>query len=338
MIAKALMKALGPTFGKAVLPVLGTSAVQGLINNLVGKVVRTVSLSPKIKKGTMPLSLSAIPGISQFNYELHKPKDDISDGPNMLKTSSDSQIYLFRGGEVGFSPSFSEVVTLPAEDILLVPNPFIISKHWDKAIAGMEALLVTANIGTKWKETPMEESNIDQTQPGAFVYDAQSKVMKAPLPIDERRLPDLHLGWRSALCMHTHQEILKNRLLSVLLNRLASNYIVNDEPPFQIHVDESSEGMTQPTELIRALVDMGHSIESCVRSNITTFGIALCVKEKDNSWTNVPLAFFLHNGYSDAEGNEAYACMLHTGLNIKIRGGPLLHHCLIQHYIAIEGK
>jgi len=337
-ITRVLLKALGPRYGKVLLPVvLGNSFVQDADRSLVGKL--STRDDDKERLGTVPLSLSAIPGIAQLNYKLHKPKEDISDDPKAFSTGADSPIYLFRGGEVGYSPSFSEVVTPPASgDDLLVQNPFIISKHWDRAISKMEDLLVAAGEDTKWKSTPREFSDDDQgTQAGAFVYDAQSKAMKDPVPVDEGRLPDLHLGWGSASCTHTHQEILKNRLLSVLLNRLASNYYYSDEAPFQVLVDESSKPLTQPTELMQALIDMGHTIESCVRSNITTFGIAFCLKEKDDSWTNIPLAFFLHNGFTDKEGNDAYACMPHSGLNVEIRGGPLLQHCSIQHYIAIEG-
>lgn len=293
------------------------------------------------RRGAVPLPLSAIPGMAQLNYNIERSTGKITDNSEDWKTSSDSSIYLLKGGEVGFSPSFSEVVTPPvSDDDLLVPNPFIISKHWDRAITKMEDLLLSAGKETKWKSTSMDDDGEQeaQQQEGAFIYDAQSKAMKEPVLLDERLLPDLHVGWGSASCTHTHQEILKNRLLSVLLNRLASNYLYTDEAPFQVKVDESSNAMTCPTELMQALIDMGHTIESCVRSNITTFGVALCVKERDDSFTNIPLAIFMHNGYNDKDGNEAYACLPHSGLNAEIRGGPLLQHGSLQHYIAIEGE
>ena len=337
-IARLLLKMLGPRLGKAFLPVLDTSFAQDALNKLVGKV--NLHAPSKEHDGTVPLPLSAIPGIAQLNYDIHKPKEEPPTNSKAWATSSMSPINLLKGGEVGFSPSFSEIVTPPAsDDQVLVPNPFIVSKHWNQAISRMEDLLVAADKDTKWKSTPNESDDDQQeTQASPFVYDAQSKAMKEPVHLNERILPDLHLGWGSAPCTHTHQEILKNRLLSVLLNRLASNYYYRDETPFHVRVDESSKAMTRPTELMQALMDMGHTIESCVRSNITTFGVALCVKEQDDSWTNVPLAIFMHSGFSDAEGNESFACLPHSGLNVEIRGGPLLQHCSIQHYIAIEGK
>lgn len=346
-ITRALLKHLGKHLGKAVLPVMGTGFVQDAIRDLTATIFAHIETRAKrTKQGVVPLPIGAIPSVAQLNYQFKKTHGEISVNAKDWKTSSDSPIYLLRGGEVGFAPSFSEVVTPPPSDEeLLVPNPFIISKHWDRAILKMEDLLVAAGDDTKWKSTPMEEDDSDDEgeQQPAFVYDANSKAMKSPVPIDERLLPDLHLGWGSALCTHTHQEILKNRLLSTLLNRLASNYFYRtytDEPPFQVYVndDKSSKPMTRPEELIQALLDMGHEIESCVRSNITTFGIAVCCKEEDDSWTSIPLAIFMHNGFHDKDGNEVFACLPHSGLNIEIRGGPLLQHGSIQHYIAIEGK
>ena len=340
VIARALMNHLGPKLGKAVLPLTGTSFVQDAVSNFVGKfIIHETSSTDKDRIGALPFSLIAIPGVAQLNYEIfNKPKVNISADPQVYSTSADSPIYLLRGGEVDYSPSFSEVTPPVTDNDLLVPNPFIISIHWDRAISKMEDLLVAAS-EPKWKST--KESNADNDdshQDFPFVYNADSKAMAPPKPLDERLLPDLYLGWGSAQCTHTQQEILKNRLLSVLLNRLASNYYYTDEAPFQVLVDESSKTMTRPTELMQALIDMGHTVESCVRSNITTFGIALCVKEPDDSFTNIPLGVFMHNGYNDKDGNEAYACMPHSGLNVEIREGPLLRHCSIQHYIAIQGN
>lgn len=341
-ITRALLKGLGNRVGKALLPILGTSFFQDAISKLVTEILAHFATRHE-RVGAVPLPLSAIPGVAQLNFNVQKSRGDISVDAQDWETSPKSSINLLRGGEVGYKPSFSEVVTPPAsKDDLLVPNPFIISKHWDRAITKMEDLLVAAGDDTKWKTTPMEDCDDEDQQgtptSGTFVYDAQSKSMKTPIPIDETLLPDLHLGWGSAPCTHTHQEILKNRLLAVLLNRLASNYFYTNEPLFQVYMDESSKPMTRPTELMQALVDMGHSVESCVRSNVTTFGVALCVKEQDDSFTNIPLAVFMHNGFNDKDGNEAYAFLPHSGLNVEIRGGPLLQHASIQHYIAIEGE
>jgi hypothetical protein len=163
------------------------------------------------------------------------------------------------------------------------------------------------------------------------LYDPHSKQMPPPVAIDERMLPDLHWGWGSnVLCTHSQREILQNRLLSCLLNRLAFNYYHTNtnsnhhhshpsslsagptknyddkkqDKVFCIILDRSSGGdgdnddhdddvkqiITKPSELIQALMDMGHSVEACITTHVTSFGVALCVKEMDDSWTQLPMA------------------------------------------------
>lgn len=182
------------------------------------------------------------------------------------------------------------------------------------------------------------ESEDEGTPTVDHKYDPLSRAMKEPQPIDERLLPDLHLGWGSAQCTHTQRQILENRLLAVLLNKLGANYDMTAPPDREVFsvVLEDGREITKPTELVEALIDMGHTVETCVRSHVTTFGVALSLKEEDESWTSVPLAVFMSNGYTDANGNEAYAYLPHSGLNFEIRG-PLLSKGSIQHFIAIDG-
>jgi hypothetical protein len=100
---------------------------------------------------------------------------------------------------------------------------------------------------------------------------------------------------------------------------------------------ESSEVISRPSELVEALIDTGHSVETCVRTHLTTFGLALSIEEEGGSWTSVPLAYFMKSGYTDADGNQAFTCLPHSGLNLEVRGGPLLEHASIQHYLGVEG-
>jgi hypothetical protein len=145
--------------------------------------------------------------------------------------------------------------------------------------------------------------------------------------------------------------------LAVVLNRLAFNYARhvdgnNDQNGnttdgqaqrslFSVQMESSSEAITRPSDLIQVLMDMGHTVEACVRTHPTTFGIALCVREHErgrNPWTHIPLAYFLQNGYSDEDANEAFACLPHSGLNLEISTGPVLKQgASIQHFMAIDG-
>jgi hypothetical protein len=329
--------------------------------------------------GSLPLSLFAMTYVAELNYQRVKAQRQndarILDGvdeneqearkdaaTSAVATTNTLQL-LRREGEVAFKPTFYEC-RVPEnllrsgnadsgypesssdssgrdEPAAAVPNPFVLSRDWNRAIASMEHLLTQLGERSEWIST----SRDSQTTAGHFEngYDPHSRAMNAPSPIDERFLPDLHEGWGSALCTHAKREILQNRLLCVLLNRLSSNYFYSGckkEPPFVVRMDETDDAedvITKPDDLMQALIDLGHTVEVCVRTHVTTFGIALCVKEEeDNSWTNIPLAFFMQNGYSDAKGKEAFVCLPHSGLNLEIRG-PLLSKGSIQHYIAIEG-
>jgi hypothetical protein len=171
--------------------------------------------------------------------------------------------------------------------------------------------------------------------------------MAPPVPINPRLLPDLHLGWGNAECTHTNREVLLNRLVAVLMNKLASNY-------YRRYTGQAREGdfmvvfngkeITTPGGFIGALIETGHHVETAVTTHVTTFGIALCVKEKDGSFSNIPLACFLDSGYEDHEGNAASVAMPHSGLDLDI-SGPLFGDrgdgkpakLSIQHFIAIDG-
>jgi hypothetical protein len=123
-----------------------------------------------------------------------------------------------------------------------------------------------------------------------------------------------------------------------LLNRLASNYIDygDDVAKFRIYMTSFSGAIFQPSDFIQALIDAGHHIEVSIQTQPTTFGVALCVKEKDESWTNIPLAYFLQNDFSDFQENDCHVCLPHSGLNLEVHG-PIMDNISIQHYIAIEG-
>jgi hypothetical protein len=353
-LASSLMKALGPTYGAAVLPAVGAGFVQKAVTAVANKLASFLLTSKdRIQKknedlGRVPyLSLFALMYIAEVNYDRLKGKPPVDD-------DAVTPIALFRQGEAGYTPSFAGNMTQGREESkqddkedsqenetassqLLVPNPFVISKDWDIAIESMELLLQSQD-GFVRQSTSQETSKETSQIKTHTYYEPNSKEMKKPVPVDERFLPDLHIGFGSAKCTHTQREILKNRLLSVLLNRLASNYYYRSERLFEVHMDDdkSSKKIARPSEFIEALVDSGHSVEACVTTHITTFGIGLCVKEIDDIWTNIPLAVFMSNGYSDAEGKEAFTCLPHSGLSLEIQG-PLLANGCIQHFMGIEG-
>jgi len=197
----------------------------------------------------------------------------------------------------------------------MVPNPFHFERDWHDTINTMEGKVS------------------ERTS-----YDPDSKVLKPSVPIDDRLFPDLRLGYGDALSTHTQREILQNRLLSVLLNRLSTNYLMHmkSKEEFLVILENGVE-IRKPEELVKAIIEMGHDVEVAVTSHITTFGMGLCVKEKDGSFTHCPLAAMVENGFSDIEDRKSYTALCHGGLNLDIKNGPLLKNVNIQHFISIDG-
>ena len=117
------------------------------------------------------------------------------------------------------------------------------------------------------------------------------------------------------------------RLLSIILNRLGSNYYKRlnglDDRIFSVQMSEDdNEVITTPGAFIEALIKSGHNVEAVPTTHLTTFGVNLCVKEDDGSWSNIPLAAFLESGYEDKESRMAPAAMPHSGIDVFI-SGPL---------------
>lgn len=347
-LAAALMKALGPSFGLAFLPTLG--AIDGPIQRVAGGVAAYLvsrwsnsGVEPSERSG-IPLSIFAMTYAAELNYQRVQRSGSLTRKPPTGHPAPMSTLKLLKQGEVGFKPSFdasedgvdSVAIREDTEEIVL-PNPFVFLEHWPASIEAMEKLM-GSNLH-EWKSTSMESTDSESARVSSpQKYEPDSKAMKPPEPISERFLPDLHIGWGGAECTHTQREILKNRLLSVVLNRLASNYYFHDERPFEVSMDGVNNAcITKPHELIQELVKMGHQVEACVRTHTTTFGVALCVRGDDKSFTNIPLAYFLQNGYVDEEGREAFVCLPHSGLDLEIRGGPLIQKCSIQHFMSIDG-
>jgi hypothetical protein len=381
---------------------VGAGGVHALAQGASQYLTERATLS-KDSNGGLPISLFALVYIAELNYQRSKEHKALklaqagaaasgnlggSDPTTPKATPVISMLPLERlsQGEVGYVPNFS-TARLPAavqssgasttngnasttvatstvvETEPLVPQTFILSYHWKRAIDGMEELLIRqtddqrreqqkeleasqAKSSTKSNttSTPATPTNVPAPIPP---YDPQSKAMAPPQPINERLLPGLHLGFGGPAneCTHTHRQILQNRLLCVLLNKLASNYYLTflddselkrEHAPFIVKIHKDSPPITKPAELIEALIHMGHSVESCISSHVTTFGVGLSVLEDDGTWSNIPMACFLQSGFTDNNGQDAYAMLPHSGLNLEVRG-PLLEKGSIQHYMSVEG-
>ena len=348
-IGALLLRALGRRLGGAVLPLLGVDNV----NSTRGKIATSIAswwashflVSERIRHqmehvvdaGTLPMDLNELVAMANLNQKL---------ASSQMKTKS---LELMRRGEVGYKPAFANNKSeeekeneevrddnSDEEKYDLIPNPFVVSKHWEAAITGLESLM-------RDKETIMEREAPDaETKPSRVAYDSHSRSLPEPTPINQRLLPDLHLGWGDAKCTHTKREVIRNRLLCVLFNKLSYNFYKKEQHQkdlFAIQMNEASKMLYYPQDFLRALIDSGHTVEMCPRSQITTFGMQLCVKEEDGSWTNVPLAFILRSGYERKDSRPAHYTLPHGGMDMRLKG-PLLgsdKKCDIQFYMAIEG-
>jgi hypothetical protein len=153
-------------------------------------------------------------------------------------------------------------------------------------------------------------------------YHPNDRTMEAPIPINPRLFPDLYHGCGDAICTHTKREVLKMRLLAILLNKLGSNYMKRAQETNDnlFTVQMQGKSIPKPGDFLQALIESGHTIEVFPTSRLTTFGVALCLKEPDDTWTNIPLRVFLESGYENKEGRPAPAMMPHSGIDLALSG------------------
>ena len=360
-----LLQNLGPRVGAAVLPILGFGNIQSTVAQIASRLTSWFAAhllveaaensdDPTTDRGALPFSMAEMATFANLNAKR---------GGSNMKVSS---IELFRRGEVGYVPSFGhedksdreELNSTPDEDggtendpaidddSNLIPNPFIISSHWEAAIERLEKKTNEMDSYTDTSAAPASEPVQVSKE-----YDPEDMSLPEPTPINERILPGLHLGWGDAKCTHTKREIIRNRLLAVLLNKLSHNYHVIEQKSgvdnknlFVVKMKRTSKECRQPGAFVEELVRCGHSVEVVPRQTITTFGMAACIKESDGSWSNVPIAFFFRTGYDRSDGRPAHFAAPHGGLDLTLKG-PLVPkrqdgsdgRCDIQYYMAIEG-
>lgn len=367
----AMLRVLGPNLGVALLPaVVGSHLIQKRAQFLAASAARKWFLDEDDEdndksdnqpesiasrdKGAMPLGFLTLLAGANLNAKLnrgdkHDEEDDaVQDAiPNSNLTTMEKMAV---GEIVKGQPSFVD----PSDNMVPEHN-FCIATDFEDVIQRMEAKLGAHPDHQEGHVTSAEhELALEVTDPKAneekkeqtTTYDPEDTSMAAPVPINSRLFPDLHMGWGDAKCTQTKREVLRMRLIALLLNRLGANYQKIDKEDDMYTVQMAADGpkMTKPSELVQALVDAGHEIQVVPTSRLTTFGLALCVKEPDNRWTNIPLGVFLESGFEDEHGNSCPAMMPHSGLDMHLTG-PLAGKradgtpstLRVQHYIGIEG-
>jgi hypothetical protein len=348
-LAAGLLKALGPNLGRALLPAVGSGFVQKRAQSVASTIAAKWILNNKESdKAGIPVPFMTLLSIADTNAKLNA-NETLAEQDTKLPDVNLTAMTKMERGEVVKGPSFCE------NDI---PNHFVISLDFDKTVRKMEQRLVQgddygglASTELKMaKETVLDQETVDSNteELRSESYDPDDLRLGEPVPVNPRLFPDLHIGYGDAKSSHTKREVLKMRLLSILLNKLGANYYkqVNGaaDDLFTVQLSDEDKPISTPSEFVQALLDTGHEIEAVPSSRLTTFGIGMCIKEKDGSYTNVPLGVFLESGYEDKDGRMAPAMLPHSGLDLRIRG-PLAGSrtdgtpstLALQHFIGIEG-
>lgn len=192
------------------------------------------------------------------------------------------------------------------------------------------------------------EENHDPSRP----FHHHASRSPAPSPVHPL-FPDLHLGngGLSMLADSPQREI--NSVAASLFNRLASNSLLGliggDGAPnerFVVRIATRKEEVVEVVSvegLLKVLQASGHTITMRLSSNLTSFGVGMCVQEEaiasEPRWIQVPIVYPVLTGMfcKDAMGNdsEATTIMAHAALYLTING-PLLS-CSLEWCLSIAG-
>jgi len=324
-----LLKTLGRTYGAALLPMLGSGSVNESIGQLSNKIANFLERcilpseeeekdKTKTDEGVAPiafdpmsLDLSLIEIVSLLNVY----QKSLSNNSIDSKSSMSPLVYLSRGengaGEFAFDMGDGTF-----------PTVFDMEKHFHKYVMEMELRIIESDKS----------------------YDPNDKSYSPPTPISQRLLPGLHLGKSPDVeCTHSKREGIEHRLICVLLNKLCHNYhtLSTGSVNYCLTVICAGERCLFPEELLSALSRDGHTIEVCPRAMVTNFGMQLCVKEDDGSYTQIPTALFLNTGIErSTDGRVAYFPAPHGGMDLHIAGpivGSGVRPAYLQFYVSKDG-
>ena len=83
----------------------------------------------------------------------------------------------------------------------LIPNPFVVERHFEAAILGLEDCIRKQSNVTDTIVSPNAEPSTTTA-----IYDPDDRSLPIPYPINERVLPGLYMGWGDAKCTHTKRK------------------------------------------------------------------------------------------------------------------------------------
>ncbi|KAL7490906.1 hypothetical protein ACHAWT_000421 [Skeletonema menzelii] len=329
LIGKFMLDNMGRTYGAALLPLIGAGSVAAAIAKISSTISKFMAKSILDDKGG---------GI-----------EGEEDNSNEEKTVSDAMSFDLSLMElISFVNLHQKVNTIDVTKTSTPLNRLRLGENLDGDLAYD---LDDGSFPTNFDldndfinyVTMMEERIFEKEGK----YDPNDRSFPPSVPINERLLPGLHLGKGDLQYTHTKREGIEHRLLCVLLNKLCHNYhklasqqVTKVEDCFKVICN--GQTCTFPEELIQALIDCGHTVEVCPRVILSNFGMQLCVKEDDGSFTYIPTTLIMRTGIErSADGKPVYFCSPHGGLDLNIKG-PLIgctgtRPCWIQFYVSIGG-
>jgi hypothetical protein len=311
-----LLGTLGKTYGAALLPILGAGSVIasiGVLSSKISKFLERCILSEEKSESDvqpidpMSFDLSLIEVVSLLNVyqkSITPNSDPISPLEYLSRGENAAGDFAYDMGDGTFPTTFD-------------------MDDFHKYVAMMEQRILEK-----------DES-----------YDPDDRSFPPPFPISKRLLPDLYLGKSPMIkCTHTKREGIEHRLMCVLLNKLCHNYhklsLGNNVGDCFVVVC-AGERCLFPDELLTALSRCGHKVEVCPRVIVTNFGMQLCLKEEDGSFTHIPTAMFMNTGIErSSDGRAAYFPSPHGGMDVQISGpivGRGARPAYLQFYVSKEG-
>lgn len=194
-----------------------------------------------------------------------------------------------------------------------------------------------------------------------------SKLAPAPEPsLIHPFFPDLASGNGGLLRECSVDQVQINKVVCSLFNRLAANSLVGvkassavPQKPFVVRfpvtcsaAESGGDNFIEVTSvegLVETLESSGHTVKMHMRSNMTSFGAGLSVREESKAksegeestttWTQIPLAYPLSTGLyaRDKDGNDVdvVTLMQHAAILLSVTG-PLIT-AEVEWCLSIEG-
>lgn len=191
-------------------------------------------------------------------------------------------------------------------------------------------------------------------------------LLDAPEPsLISPYFPDLASGNGGLKTKVTLAQSGVNNVVAAVFNKLCANALVGVHPSAVLPKDKffvriGNDTVTTTDALVDALERSGHSVDMYILTNVTSFGVGLCVKESrlspdatvegsdtsntlgnsnsEYGWVQIPVAYpFLTGLYSNAQGQDTEVMMLmpHASIRCEIRG-PLVS-CGLEWCLSVEG-